>query len=409
MEKILKSIILTAIVLLLSNIVSQAQADSITGFLKYHGTWGMENSTIFLHDETGNTIASATTNSQGHFVFQSVSAGTYTLTATTDLDPGGIDLADSYLILKYLFGLYTFTPIQFLAADVNGSGTVTWADYWTIVTGWFTYGYPFPVGDWVFEEETVTSGSRDNVTISGSSSGDVTGNFQPEKNFWLAISSTDDHETPIELGTNSIPIKITAQENISGFYLKLNIPDDIDISGIESDLGDLVYNIADNTLVLLWTSQDPEEYLSARSTFTIKVISQISRVPANELSVMIDGSSHFINDKGELTSQVSLILPKPVFKIANQAIDSQEVTVYPNPCTNLININFTASGSNMAELILIDMTGRIVKTSSHTVLNDGVNSMPIDMTNLNPGTYHYRLLLNSSTGMVTHSGSMIKK
>ncbi len=76
-------------------------------------------------------------------------------------------------------GLYNLTPIQQLAADVDGNGVINMNDYFTVVFGWFLYGYPFPSGDWVFTDATVVAGLKDGNNMGGTSSADVNGSFVP--------------------------------------------------------------------------------------------------------------------------------------------------------------------------------------------------------------------------------------
>jgi len=136
---------------MLSNLVLQAQADSITGFLKYHGPGDGK-----FHGISKRCFRQYTIKCEyqftGHFVFQSVSSGSYILTASTSLDPGGIDLGIHFWSGNtWRVGVHLQQFNIWLQMSM-ASGTVTWADYWTIVIGWFTQGYPFPAGDWVFEE-----------------------------------------------------------------------------------------------------------------------------------------------------------------------------------------------------------------------------------------------------------------
>jgi len=55
--------------------------------------------------------------------------------------------------------------------------------------------------------------------------------------------------------------------------------------------------------------------LVAEQSIGINVISQLKEIPAGDLSLTIDRSSHFLNSDGEITSQVSLTIPKPVLPV----------------------------------------------------------------------------------------------
>ena len=183
MKTLVKKLILTTTIILCFTVLAFAQ-NQVDGHLTYHSSWPMGNSTVLLTDMNGTVLQSAPTDGTGYFSFDNVPNGDYQLTATTQLSAGGIDMSDAFMIMMHLYNLYPFNSIQAMSADVDGDGMVTWNDYYTIVVGWFTQGYPFPAGEWTFETINLSlTGSREGFSggITSGSTGDVNGSYLPDK------------------------------------------------------------------------------------------------------------------------------------------------------------------------------------------------------------------------------------
>ncbi|NTW26124.1 MAG: hypothetical protein HGA37_15605, partial [Lentimicrobium sp.] len=193
MKKKLSSLLMPLIAILLLSGQLSAQTD-VNGLVLYHfkSNKPIPAVNLSLVDSNGLEFANTTTALNGSYTFAGVPDGTYTLKATTEISAGGITMGDAFLMLMHLCNIYPFTPIQKLAADVDGDENVTWNDYWTVIIGWFIQGYPFPAGPWTFQDVTFTlNGSKTNVpTMGGSSSGDVNGTFVPATREIAAINAT---------------------------------------------------------------------------------------------------------------------------------------------------------------------------------------------------------------------------
>jgi secreted PhoX family phosphatase len=73
-------------------------------------------------------------------------------------------------------------------------------------------------------------------------------------------------------------------------------------------------------------------------------------------------------------------------KSIKQAIKDAEVTVYPNPAKEILNIGYTASGANAVTLSVVDGLGRTVLSESRTI-QAGKNLLNMDIHKLNKGVY----------------------
>ncbi len=406
MEKVTNRIQLILLLLLFGAFSSTAQ-NQITGTLTYHDNWGMDNSTVYLMDLNNNILDSCATNAAGEYVFNNVTPGDYLMTASTDLPAGGVDLGDAFLIMLNLYNMYTFNDIQELAADVDGDGVVTWDDYFTIVVGWFNYGYPFPVGDWVFETVPVSvTSSRDGGSgggggIGSSSTGDVGGLFIPDKNFPY---------TPVEYLKASVPaseaysysVEINSADALGGFHLNLAIPEGVTVTGVTSEL-QVEYNIEGNQLLITWVDSD---LLKNVENVVIELELNVQGTDAVRFANI--SGTHFIGAEGEIANHVTLKFDDlEIGPAADQEATAFNLKVGPNPFIDRTNLWISSDNiTNNAVFAIYDGNGNIVKEFNINVSGNAGQQVNIDLSDLSAGIYHYRLWNEGKN--IFESGSMIK-
>lgn len=86
--------------------------------------------------------------------------------------------------------------------------------------------------------------------------------------------------------------------------------------------------------------------------------------------------------------------------VANLVDEASHITVFPNPCTNAVNVNIDAAG---ATLMLYDITGSRVGTYK---LNQGSNKL--DMSAYSPGYYIYTVSGNNGKQIKTGKLTVIE-
>ena len=75
------------------------------------------------------------------------------------------------------------------------------------------------------------------------------------------------------------------------------------------------------------------------------------------------------------------------FKLTDEStIPVANLTAYPNPTTGNITVEYNSSAGCMANLELIDITGKLV-FSQQMEASEGLNSYHLDVSNVNPGVY----------------------
>ena len=98
-----------------------------------------------------------------------------------------------------------------------------------------------------------------------------------------------------------------------------------------------------------------------------------------------------------------LILPKAYYRIHTIDFDGQEqfsktisitrndsrfgiIAAYPNPASDLLNIQFNTVEESIVHVQIIDMTGRLVFQQKIDAVK-GTNSLPINVGQFSAGTY----------------------
>lgn len=404
MEKITNRFQLLLLLILFGAFSSFGQ-NQVTGTLTYHDNWGMDNSTVYLMDLNNIVLDSCATNPAGEYVFNNVAPGDYLLTASTNLSAGGVDLGDAFLIMLHLYGMYSFTDVQELAADVNGSGTVTWADYFTIVVGWFNYGYPFPVGDWVFETVPVTvTSSRDGGGSGGdlgsSSTGDVGGMYIPDKNFPISPIDYLKSEMPVSSNSAEYTITLSSAKAMGGFHLSIPVPVNIEVQNITSELN-LNTTVSDGMLNITWIDTDML-YNVADASITLDLICKEN---TEDIKLECTRSTHFIDVNGEILYGVELKFDEIELVAAEDAFETS-VTIGPNPCIDRTNVWITSPVESQAVLVIFDGNGNLVRKIDFRVDGSENQQISLDLSFLSAGMYHYRITDINNT--FVESGSMIK-
>ncbi len=137
---------------------------------------------VQLRTAGGQLIEESVTDYQGRFGFCQQESGDYLITITSDRPAGGINAVDALQAAKHYIELISLTGLQYLAADLNGSGYINSVDALLILKRYVEFIPTFIVGDWLFEADTVSvdQGTTVSTIIHGLCYGDVDASFIPE-------------------------------------------------------------------------------------------------------------------------------------------------------------------------------------------------------------------------------------
>lgn len=380
---------LTATIIALIMVTGQLFAASdINGSVLYHYKQDkpIPSVNLDLIDASGNIIATTTTALNGTYNFINVPYGAYTIKANTSIAAGGVNMGSAFSVFMHLCNVYPLSPIQKIAADVDGNGAITWDDYWVVVIDWFLQGKPFPAGDWVFQEVTFEhTGAKTNVPpVGGSSSGDVNGSFIPSTRDVAALvvnyaSQSIDHQF-----TSGIYAKDITEASAMG--LVIAYPESqITISDVECQLSGTNLSVENGVIRISWVNQffnttsiDPNQPIITLNGTTT------DQYDGREILFDLSPVSHFCDAKGE---QISTRYTLPKLK----ATESYLGTNYPNPFVGSTNIDYILPSEGKVTINLFNQQGQLIKVLVNEFQAIGTHSVELNSNDLQPGIYLYNL------------------
>ncbi|MBP6871168.1 MAG: carboxypeptidase regulatory-like domain-containing protein [Bacteroidales bacterium] len=394
--------------LLLSTSAFSQEGSDFLGRVLYHNDDPMSGVNVSLMDQSGDIVSTTVTDNEGYYEFDNLNTGTYSVSFSTNQQAGGVELSDAFLVMLKLLNQITFTPIQTLAADVNGSGTITWADYFMILIGYLNQGNPFPIGPWVFENAqfTIPNPAREGlISKAGSSSGDVNGSLVPDpksSNIFVEYLSND-----IFSGENErIDFKVSIGQDIttSGMHLSFRIPANLEIMEVEPIMDEAKIYLSADRLNVTWMDE-------TLSSISLKEGEMLLRIRARERSVsnnpstytfVLDDKSHFIDRNGEMAEGLKLNIP-----LVNITVTKKIASAYPNPFTSQVTFDFNMTEAGTVGVILSDLAGRIVFVRNEYIETVGRNQIKAQLPDLKPGIYNYTVRKNEN-GETMATGTLLK-
>lgn len=395
MKKKIKIYFMSVFTVLIFTVNSYSQS-LVSGHVYYHGntTAPLEDVTVELIDTAGTVFDSDETNVDGLYQIGNVPDGTYILNAYTSQDPGGVDLADSYLIFLYLMNLYSLDPIQEIAADVDGDGVVEWDDYWSIVNYWFLYGIPFPIGDWVFETvEISVSGRPDGVDVGSSSTADTDGSYMPGTRPIQTVLTN--HNYNKILGTNEefeLIFTGNCEIPISGMGLIINYPEDmVTITDVLMQQKNMNYNISDGKIKISWIDMKFINFILKENDplITLKLKTTNKFINCGKLNININEESHFFDRRGYKIDNLTLSFPSIESKTSNLEL----ITNYPNPFNEYTNFEYLLHEDANVTLKIYNLLGKEIATIVNNYQTQGLYSYTFNLSdfNLKQGAYIYKI------------------
>lgn len=388
----------TGILAILLVFTALSSFGQVTGTVNYHEnpTNPLPDVTIDLYDINDNFIATTTTDNNGEFDFTNIPAGDYYISASADLTLGDVNLIDASLILQYLLGLVTFTDYEFVAADVNGSGNITFGDYMLVLVFHIMQGNPFPGENWHFDDVPVTVSAAKNTAepamVWGTSSGDVEGIWQPGGRDLDILDIESMAQTEITSQEVVLEIGSDYESTINGFNLNLVYPNNlIEVTGVIGPDDNFHFDLNQETGVLkvawLDESSNPGQTFSAETLFSVAVKKLDNHISDNAVFSLLDGGM-ILNSRNDEVEDVTIKLP--TIKTTSN-IQEIEAVSYPNPVMNTLNLKVTSPDENTASIKVYDLQGRMIHSIDNLSVYRGTQLLTVNTETLPQGQYVYTI------------------
>ena len=367
-------------------------------------------------DESGNLINSVDMIVNSESLFEN-NDGTYelfvlenyshTLTPEKNNDSivsNGITTLDILLIQDHILGTgSSMTPYQLIAADVNTSASVSTLDLlhiqqlilqsstsfpngklWQFIDSDFVF--PNPSYPFYFPNYRILSSSIDlhDQDFIGVKLGDVNNSWNPNINRESEKSNLILNYDPILTGDISIPIFSDNFQDVKSFQFTINFdPNKLEVLNVHSELNIRWNNeyLSNGQLPILY--YDQTGYCTTFDFDEPIIILDVFVKDNSILNISSDiASIEAVNNNYELLD-VSL----------NQNdFSEREFKVSPNPFSNQTIVEFSNPNSEKYNLMLFDISGRLVK--SITTIN---NSITLNRNKLSHGMYSLKLVNSKET------------
>ncbi|MFA5418961.1 MAG: T9SS type A sorting domain-containing protein, partial [Bacteroidales bacterium] len=304
------------------------------------------------------------------------------------------------------------TDYEFAAADVNGSGTITFSDYLTVIINYLLQGNPFPVGEWQFESVQIdfmarSFGSTDTARVWATGSGDVEGIWVPSGRSLALVNSIISEPVTINHQTTSIEITSGYQELISGFNLNINYPSHLmTITGVEGPDGNLNYAIDQGVVKIIW--MDESEHAGSQiygdHLCTLLVNQKVGITNEQSATMTLQENGMILDKSGLPVEGAEIRLPEIK---SNEINVVNEASCYPNPVVNQLNIRLENSLNTTGLLCIYDMSGKLAQQFDLNQFTSSAGVIEINTSQLSPGSYTY-VIKTGQQDQVTTKGRFFK-
>ncbi len=321
------------------------------------------------------------TGIEGEYRFEDLPEGDYNLNINIGGNIAkGLTTLDLILIRQHLLGLKTFTDKEsILAADVNGTGTISVADVLLVRDAILGKIDSFPrMNLWkTINKKVMLESTADDVLLNYKNEPLSIQNLENDLLDWdvLAIKTGDVNGTNLKkrAGSRSVStiqvsevfedgkyrysFDFSSLEKMIGFQFSLSgVPSDIDLHS--NVLDESHYLLENNKLLISWAEESIQNVSSDSESMLFSII---SNQQLNDLSISNEIEAEIYSKSVDDISITNAIL-KPV--ASNFVQMDKELTVYPNPFYSEVFVQ-SNSPINAYELKLYNINGEKIREQKY--------------------------------------------
>ena len=367
----------------------------------------LNNVTVYLRNTEGDILDSVFTNQSGDFDFGYKSKTTYLIDGYSNLAWGGVNSTDALIIQRQIVGLSSFNPLQAKAADINNSGSISSIDALLIrkrIVGEINH---FSTNDWIFLRDTIKVEKNNiNHLMKTLCAGDVNGTYSAVFTKSSNIMLTQHGETSADRNQLiELPVICNNKIQTSAVTYMMDYPDNIiKIENVISSLPGFLYKAYAGKLVLAWDSLSPMSFDKNDALFTMQVRVNREASEKDHVIFTLDNHSEFADKNAEVIDGVSLSVPNIII---SPFLDYELSPNFPNPFSKSTEIRYELPEDGFVTLKAYNILGQEVKTIIYSKQKAGSHSIRFDGSNLEAGTYSYKIEIEGKTRKYTASHLMI--
>ena len=393
----------------------------VTGILRTVNGELMENIEVRLE---GADSPSAITDVEGMYAFEDMPiGGTYTVAPGYNEDPlKGVSTLDLVMIQRHVLGTQSLTdPLQIIAADINGSESISAIDLvelrkmilgiysefpnnksWQFIDSNFEFADandPWSFGlprDYSIDNLQVNM----HIPFTGIKVGDI--NFSATLNASQnSVENRNGESTVIQVESmaNRVSFKTSEEVDLTGLQMEMVYSGDLNnIISIESnvlgfDHSNSYVNKANSTISVSWNTAKYIRLDEGTELFYV-----LTKRTMDAQSIQLDQnrivSEAYIN---EAVSNIEL-------EVTDRNVERFEATIYPNPWQAKTYIDLNVVEAGIVQIELYDVAGRNIYSLSQTCVK-GNQQIEINEYNIiQPGVYYCKI----SDGQTSIKMKMIK-
>ncbi|MCD4678990.1 MAG: T9SS type A sorting domain-containing protein [Bacteroidales bacterium] len=388
---------------------------TISGSVSYYNSYStpLGNSMVYFENTSEATMDSIETNQNGEYSYISYNFGTYNFDAASNIQWGGSNSIDAFLIQRHFLGMNYLNGLALDAADVDGSGFINTDDALNVQMRFVHLISTFPVGDWVFNANPMTinyGGNYSNIII-GSCYGDVNNSYTPpsvkmeptidlKRKGSLEIASYEEYE---------IPVKAEKEMNVSSISLVFSYPHQImniiSVSINDQDKGNLLYTSEDGELRISWVSTNSLKLNKGDILFNIKFATDnILAMVGEKAPFEIMAYSEFGDEIGEVIDNVKLSTPGLFIGLPTEFSLGHN---YPNPFNNITEISYALPEEGYVILKVFNLLGEQIAVLARAQQGPGIYSVEFDCSGLTAGVYLYKIDVKGKTKNFVQTKRMV--
>ena len=356
-------------------------------------------------------IDSTVTGANGLYQFNSLSAGTYSVTASFSGPVGSINATDANLVQQEAV-YHEEGPLAGLrlgASLVRGIGIYpTSFDAQLIMqrfVGWIT---TFPAGDWIFENVAVNLTTNGVQDLKGLCYGDVNGSFYPTGAKELSfLSAVDDGVITVPVNESfTYEIRSNAVADLGAMSLVMNYDQTrFNVEEVVASLNGMESKIADGQVRVAWSNTKALSLNADAPVISLQVTAKETMTQPEQIFTIGDGSE-FADQSGIRINNFDL---KMASVVTPENATSFFMYNYPNPFRNMTEIVYSIPEDGKVTLVMTNMYGQTIRTLVDEAKAAGTYKVKVDASDgyLTPGVYLYRIEVDGTTNSYNKTNKMM--
>ncbi len=369
----------------------------------------LNDATVMLK-QGSELIASATTGDGGNFVMQGITAGTYSLSATSSKTWGGVNATDALLVLQHFTSIVFLYGLRLQAADVNATGNINAIDALLIARRYAEIISTFPAGDWLSEIKAVNASGSGSITenLEGIVFGDVNGSYVPAAKLSHEIElQTEGLLTVCNDESFELPLYADRTLEVGALSLELQIPEGLSVTAVrtaraasfEDEAEPVIWNVSGRRLLIAWYSLNPLQVQKGTALLRLRIEGE----PAENDPWLLHENSSVADLTGH--SVTPLVLGMPAVKTGSPELVLEQNR--PNPVSTTSLINFYLPEEGLVKISLKTSSGQTLKYLVREQMTAGWHQITMDAATLSSGMYVYMLEFEGKNSRGMRAGKMM--